>query len=416
VVSRYEGRVARYEMWNEPNLVEFWKPKPSPKEYAALLRISHRSAKKAYPQAKVVFAGLSRNDAGYLNAYYSAAKRYPDATRRRYFFDVLGVHPYSDDRSPDRVDAKAVIDTSSGIKDHNFLGITRMKSTMDARGDAGKRIFLGEYGFSTTDTWMKAVPDYRRALYLKRAYEQARSLPYVEGMSWYYYRPSSTDGAEWSITDSDWNPSLTYRALAQATGAESTTAEVSLSAQQETISGIHEVVPAISGLSQESISGWELYVDGSLVGSHDQAPFDWDTRSVSNGTHSLMVAAYTEEGSVWASEPVSVSVSNAATGISVASLSTDASSHASGSLVKAEATLSATAPTAVDEIVFAVRLKGTDENHDFYSDRNYSIGTTSQTLTSEKVFYKPGNYVYWVAYYRDGSWHNLSPQKEFVVG
>jgi hypothetical protein len=129
-----------------------------------------------------------------------------------------------------------------------------------------------------------------------------------------------------------------------------------------------------------------------------------------------MVTAYTEEGSVWASELVSVSVSNAAANISVASLSTDANSYATGSLVKAEADLSATAPTAVDEIVFAVRLKGTDENHDFYSDRNYSIGTTSQTLTSEKVFYKPGNYVYWVAYYRDGSWHNLSPQKEFVVG
>lgn len=38
VVSRYRGHVAQYEMWNEPNISEFWKPSPSPTDYAALLR------------------------------------------------------------------------------------------------------------------------------------------------------------------------------------------------------------------------------------------------------------------------------------------------------------------------------------------------------------------------------------------
>ncbi len=192
--------------------------------------------------------------------------------------------------------------------------------------------------------------------------------------------------------------------------------EVSLSAPQGIVSGTYEIAPKLSGLSQEDMSGWELYVDGALAGSYGQAPFGWDTRSVTNGTHTLMVAAYTKEGSVFASKPISISVSNAAGSVSVASLSTDADSYAAGSQIKASAILSATAPTTVDEIVFAVRLKGTDENHDFYLVRNYSIGTAPQTLNSVKVFTKPGTYVYWVAYYKDGSWHNLPPQKEFVVG
>ncbi len=62
-----------------------------------------------------------------------------------------------------------------------------------------------------------------------------------------------------------------------------------------------------------------------------------------------------------------------------------------------------------------MRLKGTNENHDFYLIRNYSIGTTLQILNSEKVFTKPGTYVYWVAYYRDGSRRWLEPEKEFTV-
>ena len=107
-----------------------------------------------------------------------------------------------------------------------------------------------------------------------------------------------------------------------------------------------------------------------------------------------MIAAYTKEGSVYASKPIPVSVSNAAASVSVTSLSTSASSYAAGSSVRANATLSATAPTTVNQILFAVRLKGTYENHDFYPVNNYSIGSTPQTLTSQKVFTKPGTYVY----------------------
>ena len=72
-----------------------------------------------------------------------------------------------------------------GAVAQNFLGVGKVKPTMDARRDFRKLIFLGEYRFSTIDIWMKVVPDQARASYLKSAYTNARSLPYVEGMSWY---------------------------------------------------------------------------------------------------------------------------------------------------------------------------------------------------------------------------------------
>ena len=97
-------------------------------------------------------------------------------------------------------------------------------------------------------------------------------------------------------------------------------------------------------------------------------------------------------------------------------LGTDAGSYAAGSSVKAKVTLSAAFPITVDQMIFAVQLKGTGANHDFYPVNNYSIGTTPQLLTSERDFSKLGNYTSSVAYYRDGSWHDLTPEKEFVVG
>ena len=231
VVSRYEGRVESYEMWNEPNISDFWKPNPNPSEYAALLRAGYLSAKNAYPDAKVTFGGLSRNDRGYLSAYYSEVKEYPEAPAKTYFFDLMNVQPYSsipsttdggleEPISPDRNTSSAVFDEAYGEVDQNFLGLKKIKIAMDDQDDPEKSIFLGEYGFSTTDTWMKAVPDSRRALYLKVAYALASDLPYVEGMQWFTYHPTDSTGPEWSIVDADLNETLTFRALKQITGAE----------------------------------------------------------------------------------------------------------------------------------------------------------------------------------------------------
>ncbi len=320
LVERYGSLVGRYEIWNEPNSERFWRPAPDPGEYAALLRAGYLAAKEADPEATVVFGGLSRNDVGYLEAYYEAAKEYPGAAGEGHFFDVLGVHPYSsipskigalqEPISPDRSTSCAVFEGDYGEVDQNFLGIKKMKSAMDERGEPEKPLYLGEYGFSMADTWMEAVPDHRRALFLKRAYLLARDLPYVEGMKWYSYVPSSSTGEEWTILDSDFNPSMTYLALKQATGAEEVEVEVSLPRSQEPVSGAYAVEPEFTGIDEADASGWELYVDGNLVGFYDEVPLEWDTRQVEDGTHSLMVTMYGKAGDVWPSEPIFLEVRN----------------------------------------------------------------------------------------------------------
>lgn len=322
LVERYGRRVDSYEIWNEPNHDEFWRPSPDTAEYAALLRAAYMAAKDVDPQTTIVFGGLSRNDVGYLEAYYSEAKKYPDAASEGYFFDVMDVHPYSsippfpifgrlqEPISPDRYTSYAVFNGAYGEVDQNFLGIEKIKFAMDDQGDLGKPIYLGEYGFSISDTWMEAVPDYRRAFFLKRAYALARTLPYVEGMSWYSYVPSSSAGEEWEIVDKNLVPSMTYHALAQTTGAEKAKVAVTLPEPQKPVSGAYAMKPDIAGLDETDASGWELFVDGKLIGSYDKVPFEWDTRQEEDGIHHLVVAMYTNDGSVWASDPGSLEVRN----------------------------------------------------------------------------------------------------------
>jgi len=211
------GRVQEFTIWNEPNIVEFWKPAPSPGEYVNLLRVAYAQLKSVDPKATVLFGGLNRNDIGYLRSYYLAAAGVPGAAASRYFFDELDVHPYSDARSPDDTSG-GTINGPFGPVNQDFGGLALMKQTMDARGDQGKGIAVGEYGFSTSNTWMHAVPDALRALYAKRALADAASLPYVTEMSWYTLLPTSADGPEWAILTTNFQPSATYRALQQAMG------------------------------------------------------------------------------------------------------------------------------------------------------------------------------------------------------
>lgn len=313
LVDRYGTRVERYEIWNEPNSLDFWEPAPDAAEYAALLRSAYLRAKAVDPEVTVAFGGLSMNDVGFLEKYYEAARAYPDARQSDHFFDVLTVHPYTYGQSPDWKGAGRRMAGPNGPLDQSFTGLSEMKSSMERNQDGAKKIFVGEFGYptaSTSDTWMEPVPERRRALYLKRAYILARQMPYVVGMSWYSYVPDSAVGPEWTILDRDLTPSTTYRALKQVTGAAPSDAEVILPPQQNPVSGFYLAEPLLAGIGVEDVYRWELYANGELLQTSEQAPFAWDTRTVENGDHSLMLAAYTRAGDVWSSKPVSLSVEN----------------------------------------------------------------------------------------------------------
>lgn len=67
LAARYQGRVQRYEIWNEPNLPEFSYPQPSPPLMAQLQRSGYLGVKQGDPSALVVTGGVSRADVGFVS-------------------------------------------------------------------------------------------------------------------------------------------------------------------------------------------------------------------------------------------------------------------------------------------------------------------------------------------------------------
>jgi polysaccharide biosynthesis protein PslG len=94
LAARYNGAMA-IEIWNEPNLANFFAPKADPVRYTSLLRQAHGAIKSVAPQIAVVSGGLAgtgmapRNgmaDGAFLTAMYRAGAKGA--------MDAIGHHPY----------------------------------------------------------------------------------------------------------------------------------------------------------------------------------------------------------------------------------------------------------------------------------------------------------------------------------
>jgi hypothetical protein len=294
-VEHFRGRAGSYEMWNEPNIADFWKPAPDPAGYAALLRRGYLAAKQADPAARVVFGGLSHNDVGYLQAYYKAAG--PDADQHSWYFDMLDVHPYTDGRSPDDTSADTARLGRYGLIDSSFAGLRMMKAAMDRQeGDTGKRIVIGEYGFTTTGTdTAAAVDDRTRAYFLKRAFAIADRLSFVDAISWYGFYPDSSNDPGWAIAAPGSYGSWTLGALRDVgTGAAAPAVTVPAGARPGA-----ELRVAVPGVRRT-----ELWVDGTVAAAADGPAVTWPAGPFEGGR--VQLVAYTADRHAWPSPVVAI--------------------------------------------------------------------------------------------------------------
>ncbi len=132
--------IRAWEVWNEPNLPEFWDgahPAP-PAAYRALLAAARRGLRTADPQARVIFAGLSPANA---------------ATRPRVFlrgvaadggaclFDAVAIHPYAGT-------AEGAVDEVRAIHEElDALGLRRDVAT-------DPQVWVTEWGWAVpADGW-----------------------------------------------------------------------------------------------------------------------------------------------------------------------------------------------------------------------------------------------------------------------
>ncbi len=98
VAGRYAGRINRWIIWNEPDIVPGtygaeWCG--TPEEYYRLLKVAYLAAHQANPDVKIHLAGMTTwHDKTYLRRFLAIATQDPTGAEHGYYFDVVSLHIY----------------------------------------------------------------------------------------------------------------------------------------------------------------------------------------------------------------------------------------------------------------------------------------------------------------------------------
>lgn len=165
--------IRSWQIWNEPNFLLFWRPRPSPGGYVRLLRASGRAIHGADRGARIVAAGLAPVEGGmlpwvFLKALYSV----PGAGRS---FDQAAVHPYSA--------------TLGGV----VYQVREARRVMAEAGDGGKPLLISELGIASDSLLPTSFNKGLRgqAEFLRKAYGLLlgnRGRWHIAGVDWYAWR------------------------------------------------------------------------------------------------------------------------------------------------------------------------------------------------------------------------------------
>jgi hypothetical protein len=141
VATRYAGQISAYEIWNEPNAINFLDP-VDPAAYTALLQAAYPLMKQADPTITViggvVGAGASLGNVtmdpdDFVQGMYDAGAKG--------FFDALSFHPY---------EYSLEFSAGAGVAGSPLEQLQQILQIMADNGDSDLKVWATEYGQPTT--------------------------------------------------------------------------------------------------------------------------------------------------------------------------------------------------------------------------------------------------------------------------
>lgn len=132
LAQRYKGKISAWEMWNEPNLDQFWSPKPSATSYASLVRAAVPKIRVADPTATILTGGIGDGPPPDIHPLPWLEALYAEDVMT--LFDGVAVHLYPD-YAAGTIGEMGVI--------HEY------RSLLDRHGDATKQLWATEVGATT---------------------------------------------------------------------------------------------------------------------------------------------------------------------------------------------------------------------------------------------------------------------------
>jgi hypothetical protein len=180
VVARYAPLgVHHWEIWNEPNHVPFWGPRPDPVAYTEVLKQASTAIHQVDRDAVVMSGGLSpAPDAGGEISPLQFLRRVYELGGGPYI-DAVANHPY---QYPDRPTAPS--------PSNAFLQTQAMHDLMVEFGDGAKQIWGTEVGAPTRGP--RSVSEANQAVWLRELYDVWNGWAFTGPLLWYAARDTGT--------------------------------------------------------------------------------------------------------------------------------------------------------------------------------------------------------------------------------
>ena len=187
-----------WEIWNEPNVVDFWQPAPNVAQYVNLLNATSTAIRAADPQSFIVSGGLaptatSNGNIAPLDFFSQFANQGGIS-----LVDAIGDHPYSYPVPP-------AYNAGWNAWQQMTSSSPSIESILVAYGAASKKIWITEYGAPTNGPGAGATlsnynfalsPDHvdeaLQAQMANDAVRLARSSSYIGALYWYSYQDLGT--------------------------------------------------------------------------------------------------------------------------------------------------------------------------------------------------------------------------------
>lgn len=218
--SHYAQDITSWEIWNEPNLTIFFKPRPDAAFYTRMLQAADRSIHAVQPTATVIGGSLApatyEPDGTAIDPITFLQQMY--AAGAKGSMDAVSIHPYSYPADPS---------DSSTAAWNTFYRLRYMRTTMQIYGDATKPLWLTEFGAPTATVSTGAGPvtidDQRQAAIISDGLRYANQLGNVGPIFIYSIRDERTGAADtlknFGVLRSDYSPKPSYSVIKGYTSA-----------------------------------------------------------------------------------------------------------------------------------------------------------------------------------------------------
>ena len=190
--KRYAGKGILWEIWNEPNIKQFWRPQPSVDDYCALVEATAPHIREADPSGLVLAPATSGIPFDWLEECFKRGLLK--------WIDALSVHPYRP-HPPENV-----------LRDYS-----RLRELNSRYAPEGKEmpIISGEWGYSLINWDKSSLSEEQQGQYLAREF----LVNLYQGIPisiWYDWKDDGTDPNErehhFGTVTHDLNPKPAYLA------------------------------------------------------------------------------------------------------------------------------------------------------------------------------------------------------------